>query len=169
MGAPSATSLALVDRTSDASIPDRMVTAICRLLFEVTRSLSDVAPACTVKFAAPLLRATTLMWAVASTGIDPSSQVTVYAVSEQPPSSEAAESMLKAAFSGRVSENTVLCAATLPTELTTNGSVNGAPPSPDTVVTPASSLTSAYSAGVTQLADAIVDCILSMLHWEKVE
>ena len=77
--------------------------------------------------------------------------------------------MLKAAFSGRVSENAALCAATLPIERTTNGSVNGAPPSPDTVVTPASSVTSAYSAGVTQLADAIADCILSMLHWEKVE
>ena len=77
MGAPSATSLALVDRTSDASIPDRMVTAICRLLFEVTRSLSAVTRACTVKFAAPLLRAITLTCAVASTGIEPSSQVAV--------------------------------------------------------------------------------------------
>ena len=93
MGAPSATSLALVDRASDASIPDRMVTAICWLLFEVTRSLSAVTRACTEKFAAPLLRATTLTWAVASTGIEPSSQVAVKSDTEQLPSSVAAESM----------------------------------------------------------------------------
>src|SRR6187399_396131 len=100
MGLPSATSLALVDRTSDASIPERMLTASCRLLFEVTRSLSAVTRACTEKLAAPLLRATTLTSALVSTGIDPNAEVAVSPDTEQLPTELATESMVKAAFSG---------------------------------------------------------------------
>ena len=72
------------------------------------------------------------------------------------------------ASAGNVSVATTSSASRLPPDFTTNGSANGRPPSPLTFAVPTSIATSANSAGVTQLAAAMVCSITSRLQLENV-
>jgi hypothetical protein len=139
------------------------------LLLEDSRSLSAPTRACTAKLAAAVLRAITFTWAVSLIASMPMSQVATSPVKEQEPSVLLTESMDSAELPGNVTVRAVPWAPTLPPERTTKGSVKGIPASPDTEVTPGSTVTSANCAAVTQLAAAITGCMVSMLHWENVE
>ena len=110
----------------------------------------------------------TVTFALASMSIVPNAQVAVSPVTEQLPSELVRRVDAECALLGSVTVNAASCAAVLPVERTTNGSVNGRPPSPVTEATPASTATSAYSASVTQLAVAITGSMVSRLHWENV-
>ena len=69
---------------------------------------------------------------------------------------------------GSVTVSSVPVASTLPAERNVNGSVSGKPPSPVAVCAADSSATSANSAGVMQLAEAMTGFMVSMLHCENV-
>src|SRR5690349_22107699 len=118
MGAPIATSAALVDSASAASTPDRIETGSVRLLLEFTRSFEALTRPVATNVAAVLLRAITVTSALESTAMVPNEHVTVSPDTEQLPSELVAESMLYAGLLGREIVRAASSADVLPAERT---------------------------------------------------
>jgi hypothetical protein len=126
-----------------ASMPERSDTEIWRLLLEVRRSLLAETLACAAKLAALVPRATRLTCAEEFTAMLPSKQVAVRPDTEQLPCELMPDSKAAEEFAGSVTTICASVASRLPMDRTVNGSVNGAPPSPVTLDSPGSSVTSA--------------------------
>src|SRR6478609_8624590 len=101
MGAPNATSAALVDSDSAASTPERIETGSARLLLEFTRSFVALTRPVATNVVAEVLRAITVTVALASIAMVPNEHVAVSPDTEQLPSELVAESMLYAELLGR--------------------------------------------------------------------